>query len=381
MAIEGPRGAKPDEIPAVVELADSVFRVGEDESMGEEFPLLYVEENAENLRIFLDDGRPVSLVAMFRREVVLAGTRHGSCAIGSVCTDPDYRGQGLATRLLKDARERAVRSGDDIFLISGGRGLYTRQGYTDVGDYASCTVTQKRMPEGNLKVKPWTPDDVPQLVRLHSLEPTRFVRGPEDLLALLKAERVVNAQADTRLVLDRDGRPVAYVTYRRPGSRRTAEDEIIIDELAGSRAAIVQALPALFKEYDIRRVTVNHLGGDAEMAALARHHRWPTESGEFGGTVGIVEPARFWAACEPLSRERLGNRFKCLSFHADERITIACGEEKLELDGMEELTQLAFLPPHRRDELETGLPEDSHLRAVLDRLFPLPLVSYGLNYV
>ena len=176
---------------------------------------------------------------------------------------------------------------------------------------------------------------------------------------------------------------IAPESLKRPlvVTARTEEDEIIIDELAGSRAAIAQALPALFKEYDIRRVTINHLGGDAEMAALARHHRWPTETGEFGGTVGIVEPERFWAACEPLFRERLGKGFKCLSFHADDRITIACGEEKLELDGMEELTGLVFLPPHRRDELKTGLPEDSHLRGVLDRLFPLPLVSYGLNYV
>jgi len=381
MAIEGPRGAKPDEIPAIVELADSVFRAGEHESMGEEFPLLYGEENAEDLRIFLDDGRPVSLVGLFQRDIVLAGTRHGSCAIGSVCTDPDYRGQGLATRLLKDARERTIRNGGDIFLISGGRGLYTRQGYTDVGDYASCTVTRKRQPEGNLDARPWTPDDVSELVRLHSLEPTRFVRGPEDFLELLRAERVVNSEADTRLVLDRDGRALAYVTYRKPGSRRTEVDELIIDELAGSRAAITQALPAMFKEYDVRSITINYLGQDAEMVTLARHHRWPTETSEFGGTVGIVEPERFWAACEPLFRERLGRDFRCLRFHADEEIIIACGEEKLELAGMKEFTQLVFLPPHRRDELETGLPEDSHLRKVLDLVFPLPLVSYGLNYV
>ncbi len=382
MPVEGPRGARPEEIPAIVELADNVFRVSEDDSMGEEFPLLYAEENADNLRVFVDNGRPVSLIAMFRREVVLAGTRHGSCALGSVCTHPGYRGQGLATRLLHDARRRALEHGDDLVLISGGRGLYRRQGYVDVGDYSSCTVTQKRLPEGGARIRPWTPEDVPELVRLHSMEPVRFVRGPEDFLPLLLAERVVNAHADTRLVLDSDGRAVAGVTYRRPGSRRTDEDEIVIDEMAGSRCAVADALPALLDEYGIRNATINYLGQDLEMDWLARRHRWPIEKGAFGGTVGIIGPERFWTACEPLFRERLGRDFRCLRFQTDEElITIACGEEEVELAGMSEFTQLVFLPPHRRDELDLALPTDSHLRGVLDRLFPMPLVSYGLNYV
>ncbi len=57
------------------------------------------------------------------------------------------------------------------------------------------------------------------------------------------------------------------------------------------------------------------------------------------------------------------------------------GRETLKLDGMTGFTRLAFLPAEKRGTLSLGLAADSELADVLAGLFPLPMVSYGLNYV
>jgi hypothetical protein len=318
-----------------------------------------------------------------QREIWLLGTRHLACEIGSVCTDPGYRGQGLATRLLEESRREAVSDGADIFLISGGRGLYRRLGYVDVGGYRVCTVKRRRLPEaGPCSLEPWAEEDLPTLVRIHSREPVRFSRPPEDFRTLLRAGRVMNGEAETRLVTPKKGDPVAYVSYRVPGAEGVAEDELSIDEVAGSRWDIAGTLPLLFDEYDVGKVLINFLESDAEMNALVRTFGWPWEQRGFHGTVGIIEPVRFWRACAPLFRERLGTeRFERLGFASDGKVTITCGGEDLTLDGMRDLTELAFIPRSRRKGPPGGLPAESELARALDSLFPLPLVDYGMNFI
>jgi predicted N-acetyltransferase YhbS len=140
MAVDGPRGIRHEELASLVDLADRVFHGDGPGSMADEYPLLYSRGNLENLRVFCDEGRAVAHVGTLFREVCLGGSRHLACLIGSVCCDPEYRGRGLATQLLEDSRARAVDAGADLFLISGGRGLYRRLGYADAGDYPSYTV-------------------------------------------------------------------------------------------------------------------------------------------------------------------------------------------------------------------------------------------------
>jgi hypothetical protein len=211
----------------------------------------------------------------------------------------------------------------------------------------------------------------------------RFVRTPEEFLTLLRAERIHDGLADTRLVLaEGSDHVLAYMTYRRPGARRLPEGTVAVDEMAGSRAAIVNALGGLFDEYGVQKMMLNCLDSDMEMRTLVGRFGWPCEPHGFRGTVGIIEPMRFWEACAPLFRERLGDaRFGKLCFASAAGGKLTYGEEKILLGGMTDLTRLVFLPERQRGELDLGLPADSGLAAVIRELFPLPLVEYGLNYV
>lgn len=387
MAMDGPKGAGAEGLASALELSDLVFRAGTGRSMAAEFPLLFREDNGENLRVFTDEGRVVALVGMVEREVLLLGTRHRVGCIGSVCTHPDYRGQGLATRLMEDARRKALADRVEVLLVSGGRSLYRRLGYVDVGGYLHCEVGRRRGPErGRYELRPWRPADLPALQALHGAEPVRFVRPPDDFRALLELDAIMSSPAATEVVCPRRGeRPVAYLTCRSGAriDRDEASDALIAVELAGSRYAAAAGLVELLGRDGVRKVTVRTLACDAEMAELARAFGWRRRPAGFHGTVGVIDPEGFWAACVPLFAERLGPQAAGrLSLSVEgERVRITCGEQELALAGMAEFTGLVFLPAHRRAELELDAPGGSELGRALEGLFPLPLVDYGLNYI
>jgi GNAT superfamily N-acetyltransferase len=384
MAVEGPRAAGSDLLDSAVELATEVFVPRAQLNMAQEFPLLYAEGNAGNLRVFADGGKVVSLVGMIERPIEILGTQHVAALIGSVCTDPDYRGQGLASRLLEDARAKAVRDGCDLMLISGGRGLYQRQGYCCVGAYQAVTVRRSRLPrKGRLTVREWRPGDVPALMRLQRAEPVRFVRTPAELLTLLGTGRIHAAAART-LVMEkrRQKQLLACFSYQPAGLTPRSPDKPVIWEMAGSRLAAAEGLRNLFEEGDAEEVVIACLDGDLEMKALASLFGWQMTPDSFHGTVGIIDPASFWERCAPLYRELLGEEsFGSLRFQSGGDVRIGYREQEITLPGMEPFTQLVFLPPWQRERLELDLPEGSDLATILGTLFPLPLVNYGLDYV
>ena len=179
------------------------------------------------------------------------------------------------------------------------------------------------------------------------------------------------------------GEPVGYIAYQIGGPRWDPKPEslVTVADVGGPRWALVQGLHRLMEQRGIDSVRFTYLSSDSEMAELARAHRWPVEPRGFRGTVGIIDPAGLWARSRPMFEERLGAGVAGgLRLTEGDTIRIELGDEALELDGMTALTKLVFLPAHRRGELDLDLPADSELRAVLDRVFPLPLVDFGFNH-
>ncbi len=385
MPVQGPRSVRPQEIEAAVELANAVFRPRGEGHMARDYPLLFAQENAENLRVFVDDGRPVSLVGIYQTDLWLLGTRQRAGCIGSVCTHADYRGQGLATRLMKDARAKAVEDGCTLLLISGGRGLYRRLDYVDPGGYVTYRVGRRRVPAaGPYVLEEWAEQGLPELLRLHSAEPVRFHRPPEDFRRFLARGHVVNAPGEVLLVREKKGGgAAAYLAVQRPGAGGLDEDAIAVKETAGSRAAVAHALAALLERYGADEAHLDCLAWDAEMRALARLHGWAAEPHGFHGTLGIIQPVRFWSGCIPLFAELLGEE-RVGRLRAETRgdgLALLYGDEELTLERMSEVTRLVFLAHDRRDELKLNLPAGSELGQLLEGLFPLPLPAYGLNFI
>jgi hypothetical protein len=84
--IEGPRAAREGELPAVVGLSNRVFYPDGGIDMGRVFPTLFLAVNAVNLRVFVDDGTPVSLAGMTVHDLRIDDVVVRAACIGSVCT-------------------------------------------------------------------------------------------------------------------------------------------------------------------------------------------------------------------------------------------------------------------------------------------------------
>lgn len=85
---------------------------------------------------YLDAGSLVSNVSASRIGLIVEGRRVEACVLGTVMTAESHRGRGLATALLREAMERQMASGCEIFILVAGQaraGFYGRLGFQAAG--------------------------------------------------------------------------------------------------------------------------------------------------------------------------------------------------------------------------------------------------------
>lgn len=363
---------RPTELFQLVELANRVFRAQRNGDMGAEYPLVFEAPNAENLRVARYDGRIVAHVGLCIRDAHILGAPVRIASIGAVATDPDHRGHGLASRLMAEARAQAVADGASLMLISGGRGLYHRLGFVEVGLFH-----QYRVPAGaadpGIEVTEYQRDDLPALIALYQAEPVRFMRHISDWHKLVAAGMLMNQPADIRVI--RHGNAiVGYAGVQRP---RTGAEAARVREIAGSRSALAGALPAIAQEYEAAAAEVVTWSTDAEWRSQAMSRGWRWTPMSFPGTLGIIDPGQFFAAVRPLIAERLGSELKIEP--AGEGARLSARGESVVLETMGQLTALVFGGETEEARCVPPLPEGVH--EAVATAFPLPLLWYGYNYV
>ncbi|MCX8171519.1 MAG: GNAT family N-acetyltransferase, partial [Candidatus Bathyarchaeota archaeon] len=111
--LEGPRAAKPDELPKILDLVNEVFMAprGLPPIMGEVFQLLFNINNLDNLRVVVRDGKPISHVGIWEGNLLVYGSWLKVGMIGAVCTHRDFRGRGYASTLVMDALRKMRADG------------------------------------------------------------------------------------------------------------------------------------------------------------------------------------------------------------------------------------------------------------------------------
>jgi len=378
--MEGPRGLKKDELRSAAELANLVFRHDSQYKMEEEFPLLFSENNLENIRVFVDAGKVVSMVGMCINDVIIMGCMIGAVCIGSVCTHPEYRNKGLASKLLEDATNRAVQEGASLMLVSGDRGLYRRFGCVDAGIYRWYSIKRDQLEvhEKNLTLRKYGEKDVIELVKLHQLEPIRFIRTYEDFKTLLESKRLCDQISET-YVVEQNGPVVAYVSLQLPRSR---DLPLAILELAGSRVAILKTLRSLMDDVGTESAIVRTTTADVELDHLMVSAGAKRSTGGFMGTVKLIDIERFLESIDTYMTEVIGKRRrKNLSIKYEGKnseLSFTYMDQKFSIRGIDEITSFIFGSVEKQQKLKHA---NSELEDMLNSIFPMPLVDYGLNYV
>jgi predicted N-acetyltransferase YhbS len=375
--MEKPRATRPGEVGAVIRLANEVFYPQGPYDMGAAFPTLFSEGNLEGMRIITDGGRPVSHVGFTVQDLSLHGAVVRAASLGAVCTLASHQGKGCAGLLMDDAVSAALRDGACLLLVSGDRGLYRRMGCSGAGRFKVWRIEagRARGAEAAVDARDWTADDLPGIERLHAAEPVRFVRGPDDLRALLECRFLFCRPART-FVLRAGGRMAAYACCQIPDG--DGPGTVRIREMAGSRHAVLSAASAILAMTGAAALEIEAPADDVEWRRLAEADALPAAEEGFDGTVKIIDRERFFGALDRYAAERLSAaEHRDLAVSAGPTVSFALGGERLEVAGDAELAALVFGSVERAAPLVPG----RRLGAALRRLFPLPLPCPGLSFI
>ena len=382
--MEGPRGLEPQEFDSLCTLVNTVFRGDGMGRMEEQYPLLFAPENYDHLLVMVDDGVVVSHVGALTRDISVLGCRMSTMSIGAVATYESHRGRGLATRLMEAAVRKAVEQDAVLMPISGGRGLYTRLGAKRIGQYALYTVPRDTLPAGDDPVVGETDirraeaEDLHEMTRLYAEEPSRYVRSSADLRTAVDAEWICDRDGET-VVIREGGRVVAYagVQKRRP-DREDEARRARLAEIAGSRSALLRALPALYDRYGVDYIEIVTGASDHELASLLRPHGVSAAPQGFTGTVLVLQPERLLQVFDDYIADVLGRGVLTWDATADS-VIFRCGGKDHAV-ATSDLGVLVFgVVPPDEDPIETIQP--GLLRTALENVFPLQLPWYGFNFV
>jgi len=362
-----------------MELVNLVFRNGEPH-MGVEHGYVYCLDNAENMRIMLADGVPVSHYGTKLWEFEIFGVQLLVGSVGGVCTHPDFRGRGLATRLLADAEDRFRQSGVDLVFISGSRGLYLANGHAKAGksftfdlDQAAATGIDTRP----FALRSFAEKDLTALERLYNREPARF-RRPTAQWPGLMAGRLARKHPDQFFIVAREEQDVAWFDIQ-------THDNMTVSlwDYAGDRAAVLAGLAMFLAEARANSLSATVLWHDEGLLAPLRALGLSCETGHhLGHTIKLLDFAGFMRKMTTALREKTGAQlWDSMSFDSRGHGAAIVGEgEQLVIADSRLVAKLVF---GSADGGESGLIASAPARIAefVKRAFPIPLVRPGLNYV
>jgi hypothetical protein len=277
---------------------------------------------------------------------------------------------------MEDAVKKARADGAMVIFVSGGRGLYRRMGCVNAGLFRLVTVQGEfHVPNLHATVREWTPADLPEMIALHQAEAVRFMRDPAEMRTLLDSGFLFCRPARTWVVRN-DERLLTYLCAGQPFDR-SEKGRLLVKEIAGSRAAVLGAIPTIMRADSANRVEIDTTGNDVELCALAQMHFLPVSALGFRGTLKVVDRAGLFRALEGHIAERLTPaELGSFKVTCDGPVAFEHAGERFVIDKDGELAALLF------GSLEEAVPRiEGRLGEILARLFPLPLPCYGLNYI
>ena len=376
---DGPKPATPEQLDDVIALASRVFRP-EGGDMREEFPLFFHEQRTQQLHIFTEAGKAVSLVGMTVDDVAALGCMTKVACLGAVCTDTSARGHGLAGQLVDHTVAKAREQGVPAMRISGHRSLYRRRGAAHAGVYLQYRMPATQVPpdDGSLTVEELTKENAAAGLKMFESESIRFRRTVDDYAALATCGYIACVEGKTYLAR-RSGQPIAVVS----AYVRRNETAAIVPELAGSRWAAVAAMPGIARELGAETIEMRGYPFDLALREACMFRGAEVQRCALVGTVKLLDAQRLWRDFTPLLAERIGldavmNMEICqqedeLKIHT---LTFRLGGDEFTIEGADELAVALFGHPEHDPLAGASGP----LAELLRRALPLPLPMYGLNF-
>ena len=218
--LEGPRPARPDELDDVLVLANAVMREGRAPTIATDYPFIYNADNADNIIIVRDGDLVVSTTGTWMNTVEAGAGRIRAGGINCVATLPGYRGQGLATQVMRKAMEHIGGLGCHVGrLTTNINDWYYRMGWENAGSLYTYRLNHSNVdllpafPKGLTITDTTEFDDqlLSAIVALRRVDRLGGERTAAIMRALLEAGSDPKLMGSKRLVVAwQTGAPCAY---------------------------------------------------------------------------------------------------------------------------------------------------------------------------
>jgi GNAT superfamily N-acetyltransferase len=223
---------------------------------------------------------------MYEREMRMGTARISTGCIGIVVAHPEYRKQGVATALMRDAIDFARSRNHALLLLDGIPNFYYRYGYTDMLDLVVVEVDRSAIlatPASNYSVRACTVDDAEATLKLYNQQYGSytgcFVRTLEQQRYRLQTSSPANVVAQAA-----DGTVQGYLS---------GFDGNIAHEPAANNwealLALMQHHAAMFKENETPPATLRH-----RLPVHDRLVQWMLDHLEVPDTSHWQHPAEEW---------------------------------------------------------------------------------------
>jgi len=353
---------------SAIELSKSVFK----ENMAEQFTLLFDETNWNHMFIAIDESEIVSLVNYYPSFVRIGECLIKIASIGSVCTKPDFRGQKLATRLLKLAEQQMLKEDIDLVVISGSGGLYTDFGASLAGNvYEYCIENAQLLDSEDIKIVLYDKSKLDDLVLIQNQEDIRYLRSRSEFDVLLTAQTYPDTFASYPIYLvEKENQSVAYIV----GFLPIEGQEFGIKEFAGDRNSIVKAFKLLTKIHHRDKIHFAADGHDSINDLINHQNRKLIHQ---YASFRIMDFVDFMNKLKPYFDLVYPNNEVAFQY-INQKPTFSLKNEKFILDSSNLLSQLIL---GYNQPLDINIDNYPNIKRFFEKVFPIPFVwTNNLNY-
>ncbi len=227
-----------------------------------------------------DDGRLVSTLQVFPKEIAVGEVRLRVGGLGNVFTTDAYRGRGIASTVLRRAIEIMEQDGFDLSLLFASRlTFYSQFGWQAHRRRLGALALAAELPEPQLTVRPFEPErDLDAVMRIYDA----YNRGRNGAVVRDRTYwqgqlRYAGNPAEVFLLTERRGEVVAYARLI------SLYDVWMVMEhgaLDGEEEALADVLLALGERARAGGFMVFHLGAHPEVGAALQQRGLPVNDVE-----------------------------------------------------------------------------------------------------
>lgn len=288
--------ATPKHVLEIIELSNRIFMPDHPPGKGmkEIFPLFLSQDNSKNLFVALFDDRVVCHMGICPSIVRIGAETLKIASMGAVCTHPDFRGRGIATNLFGHVEQCLKEERVDLLLVSGGRGLYRRNGCVEFTGFTTAVLSKDNRHSYEWGTSenfefvelPGECDDLDQVFKTYGREPVRFERTFDAFQQTLNS---LSLDARSLVVLAKaliGERVVGYVLLRI--STRDGVRVGEVREYAGDRRSVLGTLYQTFDEYGLNIVELCIPKHDTELTRLLQGYGVDILEGSLPGHTGKI---------------------------------------------------------------------------------------------